>query len=419
MPLTRRQLSRRQLSQRQIYRRRRIAVFGAAALVLVTAVYLPFTLFAPLHAVQAVETTHEMLPAAAPMIDFPPYGASGLGAVGYDGVLAAAGTPDALPIASISKVVTALVVLDSKPLAPDAPGPTITFTTQDEVFYAEQLANDGVVEPATAGTSISQRNMMDAMLMASANNYAQSLASWAFGSEAAYADAARTWLAAHGFTKTVVNDATGMSAGNVSTVAELIELGKLAIADPIVSAIVATPTVDIPGVGVVENRNGLLGIDGIDGIKTGTLDEAGSCLLFSLDYPVGDTSVTLVGVVLGGPDHDTINAAIRSLLAQAETGFTQVTLATPDEEYGTYDTPWGEQAAAVPARAVTAVVWGSAPVGSTVQLDTVALAAQGTDVGDLTFTVGEKQYTVDLELDRPLTDPGPWWRLTHPALLLR
>jgi len=308
-------------------------------------------------------------------------------------------------------------VLDAHPLAVADPGPTITFTQQDEAFYAEQVANDGIVEAATAGTAISQRNMMDAMLMASANNYAQSLATWAFGSEAAYTDAARAWLAAHNLTQTVMLDASGMNPGNVSTVPDLINIAKLAIADPVVSAIVATPTITIPGIGVVDNRNALLGIDGIDGIKTGTLDEAGSCLLFSLDFAVADQTVTLVGVVLGGPDHDTINAAIRSLIGQAEAGFQQVTLTSTGDQYGVFDTAWGDEASAVPSEAVTAVVWTGAPIDSSVQLDAVTTAAQGTDVGDLRFTVGDMQYTVDLVLDRTLADPGPWWRLTHPSLL--
>jgi len=255
------------------------------------------------------------------------------------------------------------------------------------------------------------------MLMASANNYAQSLATWAFGSEAAYVDAAAGWLASHGFVSTVMNDATGMNPANVSTVSELVELGKLALADPIVSTIVATPTVDIPGIGVVDNRNGLLGVDGVDGIKTGTLDEAGSCLLFSADYAVGSETITIVGAVLGGPDHDTINAAIRGILAQAETGFTEVTLTTPDDEYAAYSTTWGDDAAAVPAEPLSAVSWAGTPVTSEVTLDSVTTAPAGTDIGDLVFTVGERQYSVDLTLDATIDDPGPWWRLGHPALL--
>src|SRR6187431_704880 len=120
------------LTRRQIYRRRRIAVFGAATLVLGTAFYLPLTLLAPVPAIEPVLVAHKVPAAVAPAVDFPPYGASGIGAVGYTGVLASAGTADPLPVASISKVVTALVVLETKPLAVDEPGPTITFSAVDE-----------------------------------------------------------------------------------------------------------------------------------------------------------------------------------------------------------------------------------------------------------------------------------------------
>ncbi len=405
------------LTRRQIFLRRRIAVFGGAALLLSTAFYLPFTLLAPLNAAEISAVSHEPVSVGAAAVDFPPYGASGFGAVGFDGVLASAGTSAPLPIASISKVVTALVVLDSKPLALDEPGPAITFSEIDEGFYFEQIANDGIVEAATPGTSISQRNMMDAMLMASANNYAQSLAAWAFGSEGAYVDAARVWLAANGLTSTTINDASGINPGNASTVSDLIALGKLAVANPIVSAIVATGVVDIPGIGLVENRNELLGIDGVDGIKTGTLDEAGSCLLFSVDFPVADETITIVGVVLGGPDHDTVNAAIRGLLAQAESGFQQVSLTTVADEYAEYTTAWGESASAVPEQNLSAVVWTGDEITVDVEREAVTVGEQGSDVGDLTFTVGEQSYTIDLELDRTISDPGGWWRLTHPTLL--
>ena len=66
-----------------------------------------------------------------PLIDFPPSGASGLGAIGYEGVLAQAGATTPLPIASISKVVSALVVLDAHPLALGESGPAVTMSAID------------------------------------------------------------------------------------------------------------------------------------------------------------------------------------------------------------------------------------------------------------------------------------------------
>ncbi len=406
------------LTRRQIYRRRRTVVFGGAALVLATGFYLPFTLLAPLPPVEPTLVAYSATSQTVPVIDFPAYGASGLGAVGYSGVLAQGGGAGPLPIASISKVVTALVVLDAKPLTVDESGPDVTFSAIDVGFYDEQVAQDGIVAPVYDGLVMTERNILNLALMASANNYAQTLAAWAFGSEAAYVQAASAWLKANGLTSTTIADATGINPTNTSTVADLIGLAKLAIADPVVSQIVATAAVEIPQIGVVSNRNALLGLDGIDGIKTGTLDEAGSCLLFSADHTIGTETVTLVGVVLGGPDHDTIDAAVRTLLTQADAGFRQVTLTTEGEPFADYVTSWGDEAAAVASRTATALVWSNAPVTAQTVADPVALAAAGAPAGRVTFTLGERQVSVPLRLDSNIDDPGPWWRLINPARLL-
>ncbi len=405
------------LTRRQIYRRRRIVVGGAAGIALGIAFYLPFTLLAPPPEVTTQEFAFEVPAAVQPAIDFPAYGASGLGALGYDGVLASGGAAGPLPIASISKVVTALVVLDAHPLAVGEAGPIATFTEVDEGFYNEQVANNGIVAYVSAGETMSQRNMLDVALMASANNYAQSVAAWAFGSEAAYVEAARAWLGENGLTGTVITDATGIQPTNVSTVADLIEIAKLALANPVLAQIISTPSVAIPTIGTIENRNALLGVDGVDGIKTGTLDEAGSCLLFSADHVVAGRSITLVGVVLGGPDHATINAAIRGLLAQADAGFREITLVEAGQVFAQFDTPWGDDATAVAVEPATAVAWAGAPITLDVQVDDVGLTGDGEDVGSLTFEYGEYSISVALELEGSLDDPGPWWRLANPLEL--
>lgn len=407
------------LTARQKFRRRRVVVFGGLAIALGAGFYLPFTLLAPLEPVTAHLDGWSAPTPTEPAISFPAYGASGVGAVGYDGVLESAGVTSPLPIASISKVITSLVVLGSKPLTGVGdPGPTLTFSEVDENFYAQQLAIDGVVAEVHAGQQLSERNVLDLMLMASANNYAESLATWAFGSEGAYADAANAWLKAGGFTQTVVHDATGTDPGNTSTVGDLIGIGKLAIADPVIAQIVSTATLDVPGIGVVENRNALVGIDGIDGIKTGTLDEAGSCLLFSAHEQVGSEVITLVGVVLGGPDHPTVDAAVRTLIAGAVAGFHQVTLATAGEEFANWQTEWGDHASGVAAEDASAVIWADTPVTLAIRADQVRLAKDGSGVGTLVFTAGTRAISVPLELDGTIADPGPWWRLVNPFSML-
>lgn len=404
-------------ARRRMYRRRRLVVFGGGSIALVLAFFLPIALLAPLPEVPATTVSPAVPELAAPAISFPAYGASGIGAVGYDGVLASAGATTALPIASITKVVTALVVLEAHPLAAGEPGPTITFGPADEQYYDDMVAQDGIVAPVSSGATISQRALLDVTLMASANNYAQSLAAWAFGSEAAYVEAAREWLRREGLTGTTIVDATGINPANTSTIADLVELGTRAVAHPIVSAIVATRTVEVAGVGTVTNRNLLLGVNGVDGIKTGTLDESGACLLFSQDIVVDGETITIVGAVLGGPDHPSLAATVQALLAQADSGFQRVELIAAGTPLATYTTVWGDEVEAVAMRSASIVTWTGMTVQTELTADPLRLGDAGDDVGDLTFTVGDREVVVDVELATAIEDPGPWWRLTNPFRL--
>ena len=406
------------LTRAQIYRRRRVAVFGGLAAVLVVLLYLPTTLLAP---VSAAEFRPAELPPittvpAAPA--FPAYGGGAIGAVGWDGVLAASGDTAPRPIASITKVVTALVVLDAHPLAAGETGPTIETTSADVALYDSYLARNGKVVSVRPGLQFTQREMLDLVLIESANNYAETLATWAFGSHRAYVDAAAAWVAAHGLTQTTIVDSTGMSPDNRSSTADLVTLGKLALEHPVVAEIVATPTMQLHDIGRLDNTNGLLGMGGVDGIKTGTLDEAGACLLFAADIPIGGETVTVVGAVLGAEDHDQLDTDVQALLASVTPGFQEITLATDGEVVGSYTSEWGDRSDLVVVGDHRTVVWSDAPVAATVDSREVHLADAGSDAGVLRVTVAGESTDITLRLADRIDDPGPWWRLSNPVALL-
>ena len=404
-------------SRRQILRRRRVVVFGAAAVLLGTLFYLPLTLLAPLGSVDAAVAPVEVAAQPAAALEWPALGASAVGAIGYDGVLGTGGNDAAAPIASISKIISALVVLQSKPLALGDAGPDITFTAKDVAIRDAYRAINGATEPVSAGLVLSQRQVMDVMLVESANNYAESLVTWAFGSVDEFVPVANEWLKTNGLTSTSITEPTGMSAKNVSTASDLVALGKLALANPVISAIVGTSTETVPGVGDLKNSNNLLGTDGIRGIKTGTLDEAGACLLFAADYVVGGETITIVGAVLGGVDHKSLNVAVKALLADVEESFRVVPLTTAGQPFGSYTTPWGDTANLVATKDTSAVVWSDRAVTTKVEAENVGVAKKGDDVGEVTFTVDGELITVPLELAATIDDPGPLWRLTNPAAL--
>jgi D-alanyl-D-alanine carboxypeptidase (penicillin-binding protein 5/6) len=407
-------VSNRPLTRKQVFRRRRIAVFGGLAVLLTAGFYVPSAAAADVPDAIPAVSTPEVAASPAVVPDFPDFGRGAIGAVGFDGVLAASGDQTAFPIASITKVITALVVLDAKPIAAGEAGPDIQFTQADVDTYYDVLAQNGSLEPVTAGQVMSERQTLETMLIPSANNYAVSLARWAYGSVDAYLAAARTWLDAHGLHDTVVVDPNGLSAGNQSTPPNLVELGKLALADPTIAAIVAMPSATEPSIGQIDNTNKLLGTDGVDGIKTGTTDEAGACLLFSTDVAVGSQTVTLVGVVLGAPTHPVLDRGVLALLDSVRPGFREVPLTTKGDAYATYRTRWGEKAKAVAATTATALTWSDTPVTANVTVSPLEEGAAGSDVGSLVFTVGAKTVTVPLKLDATIDEPDLWWRLSNP-----
>jgi len=402
-------------TRRQVYHRRRIAVFGVLAILIASIAYLTTTGLAPVSASAAALTEPAALTQAAAVPVWPTDGAGAIGAVGYEGVLGASGEQGSVPIASITKMVTALVILQAKPLAGDDPGPQITFTDDDVDIYYDAVAENGSVAPVVSGMVLSQREAFETMLLPSANNYSVSLAVWAFGSVDAYLDAAAGFLAANGLTGTTVADTSGISAESVSSPADLVAIGKLVVANPVLASIVAMPSAEIPTVGTVTNTNKLLGIDGVDGIKTGTTDEAGACLLFAVDVPVGDTTVTLVGVVLGGDTHPELNQTILTLIDSVTPGFRQVELVTAGATFGSYSTPWGQTGQAVAETSESAVVWSDTPISTVVDVDQITLGSAGESVGTVEVSVGSQTVTVPLVLDTTITDPGPFWRWTHPG----
>ncbi|WP_349898109.1 D-alanyl-D-alanine carboxypeptidase family protein [Parafrigoribacterium soli] len=400
------------------YALRRVTAVAGVTVLLATGIYLPLTLLAPIAPV-AAEVQHsgsETQPAA--QLSWPGVAASAIGAVGFPGTLAASGSTQPRSIASITKVITSLVVLSVRPLALGDSGPAIQFTEQDAALVKAYRDRDGTTKPVRAGMVLSQLQVNEVMLIASANNYAESYSTWAFGSQEKFLDAAAAWLTAHGMNDTTLLDSSGMNPGNRSTAADLVTLGKLALADPVVAMIVATKSVSVPGVGDIKNSNRLLGHGGVDGIKTGTLDAAGACLLFSTEFTVGSHRVTMVGVALGGADHPSLDTAVRSLIATAKRGFHDVSLSKKGQSFASYSTAWKTKVRAIASASRSVLVWANTPITATVTSEPISLTRAGATVGSVDFSVRGKKISVPLKLDKGLDDPGALWRLGNPVALL-
>ncbi len=378
-------------------------------------------LFWPVQAVQAsiatYNNTNTQKADIVPTINWPTYGQSAIGTL--DGnIISTAGDQTPVPIASITKVITALTVLKHKPLTVGQPGPTITFSAEDAERYNYYYLRGGTIAKSDAGLQITQYQMLQGILISSANNYADTLALWAFGSMDAYLNAAQKYLADHNLSSTTVADASGFSPDSKSTASDLVTLGKLALSHPVVAEIVSQKTATIPGVGTLHNTNLLVGTEGIIGIKTGTTDEAGSCLLFAARYTIGNTPVTLIGATLGGPNHSTLARDVLNILESTKNGFQEIKLASIGQRFATYNTPWEKEAHAIASKNIKVVMWPGAEVKQKVTVSPLKPGKNPKYIGSVTFTVNGQTLSTDLMLDRPLEKPELLWRLAHPAQII-
>ena len=179
-----------------------------------------------------------------------------------------------VPIASLTKLMTAMVVLDSKPDM-DAPI-SIDKTDVDMLKHSPSRV--------PVGAEIARRDVLQLALMSSDNRAAASLARTYPGGPAAFKLAVNAKIKALGLTQTVIEEPTGLSPNNRSTATDLVKMATAASAYPDIRRI-TTDTKDIINIKgrkvEYHNTNRLVGAKGWDvGLsKTGYTEEAGRCLI--------------------------------------------------------------------------------------------------------------------------------------------
>ena len=389
--------------------------------------YVAWALNAPLPQPEVAWQTPDVPTPPAATIALPVEGSAAISVAGADeylgaeasGIWMTSGSPDPRPIASISKLITALVILDAKPLASaDDPGPTIAFGEADRDLFDKYYVLGATVAEMPRGTSLSLHDALATMLIPSASNYAEAVSTWAFGSQSGFMNAARRWLAANGLTGTTFVEPTGISPRNTSTPSDMIAIGKLAAANPVIAQIAATPSVTLPGPGALTNTNGLLGSSGITGLKTGTLGEGNYTLLYTATLDIGtDLPLSVTGVALGGFSRDSVSNGVINLLDSIRGGFNTVPLTARGDEVGTYSTVWGSAGRMVVLDSASIRTWSDTPITVAMDTSTPKTYKDGESVGTITWSAGPNTATVDVTLDGGIEQPTAWWRLTHPGEL--
>jgi D-alanyl-D-alanine carboxypeptidase (penicillin-binding protein 5/6) len=283
-----------------------VVVFAALAARILT---LPFP---------AAETTVDIasrgrLAGVAPALAWPAAGQAAL-ATATGTVIGSSGPELSVPVASVTKIMTAYVVLRDHPLGPGSRGPALTISPAEAARLPAEIAAGDSVLAVHAGERLDELDALQALLLPSADNIADALARFDAGTIAAFVAEMNAAARRLGMTSTVYADASGLDPRSRSTAEDQLRLARAAMALPVFAGIVGRRSAGIPGIGTVVNFNHLVGRYGFTGIKTGSTDLAGGCLIFSVTRPVGAESYTIVGAVLGQRHGSYVSAALQAAL---------------------------------------------------------------------------------------------------------
>ncbi len=182
------------------------------------------------------------------------------------------------PIASITKLMTSMVVLDAN-LAPD------------EIIYIDAADYDSIKHTSSRlgmGTGLPRLDMLRLALMSSENRAAAALGRAYPGGSEAFIAAMNRKAVELGMWKTRFVDTTGLSSENVSTAEDLAKMVKGAYEYPLIREFTTTAAHEVATAagrslqfrnsnGLVKNPTWEIGLS-----KTGYISEAGRCLVMQV-----------------------------------------------------------------------------------------------------------------------------------------
>jgi serine-type D-Ala-D-Ala carboxypeptidase (penicillin-binding protein 5/6) len=191
---------------------------------------------------------------------------------------------DKLPPASTVKIMTALITLQRANL--------------DDVVQvsAHAAGTEGSRMGLTQGERLTVRELLYGLLLPSGNDAAVALAEHVAGDEQAFVELMNETASDLGMRGTRFTSPHGLGdPGETISATDLVSVTRAALTYPVFAEIVATATSDVAGHKLVNTNELLTTFQGADGVKTGTTDEAGECIVASVTRDGHRLLVVLLG----------------------------------------------------------------------------------------------------------------------------
>lgn len=309
-----------------------------------------------------------------------------------------------MPTASTTKMILSLAVMQKKPFNVGEKGETIEISQNDYDKYLWYVNNSGSNTPVQIGEQITEYDALTAVLLASSNNMADTLANWAFGSHEEYRTFAINMLQEWGINNTTIGeDASGYHDTTTSTPSDLAIIGQKVLENPVLAEIVGKKTAVIPVAGEVHNTNSLLGINNIVGIKTGYIgDASGYCLVTG--YKEQEHIITTA--LLGADTREISFNESLNLVKTTQEMLKPQRLIAKDQIVGYYDTWW---AGKVPIRTeedFDEIIYNDIEKTADINMDE-------TKDGTFNFKIANNNYTIPIKADDFKESPSLIERIMH------
>lgn len=395
---------------------------GAIALVIILAIVglgimCTFRFNSPIPTVSITTTTQNIALPGELSVAFPDQGQSAVGTDTF-GVMAASPDQAPIPIASVAKIMTAYIVLKDHPLQPGEEGPSLTMTAEDVAGYKYALQNNHSFLPVALGEKLTERQLLQGLMLPSGNNIAETLGRWVAGSNEAFIDRMNETANALGMNNTHYADASGANEATVSNSIDQIKIAKAAMQDPAFREIVAMPQAVLPVVGKVYNINSMLGKHGIVGIKTGSGVIAGGCFVSATPIVNGSEKHYIIAAVLGSRKYNqNLKSALEAnvqILDQVRQQFELFNLAPPENGFGKITTPWHTESDLVVSETIQVFGYPGMKVAYSIDpLDIELPAAPGTDVATLKIQIGQTSKTFTMQNKDQIDPPSLLWKLVR------
>ncbi|MGW3372477.1 serine hydrolase [Streptomyces hydrogenans] len=352
-----------------------------------------------------------------------PWPGEGQGAVEVEGVgsMGTYGPQKPAPIASVTKTMTAYVILRDHPIKGKKQGPEIKI---DKKAADQAKAVHESTAPVKEGQTYTEKELLQLLMIPSANNVARLLARWDAGSEQAFVDKMNAAAKDLGMTQSRYTDPSGLLDSTVSTPQDQLKLAKAVMQYDVFREIVDMPNATIEGVGYIENNNSrLLLKSGVSGIKTGSSTPAGGNLLWSANTIVDDKPRRVLGIVMGAQNAETLNKKLElsldysyELIKKAQDGVTSAAVVKKGQVVGYVDDGLGGRTPVVATKEIKAIGWPGLKVKLALTDGGKAVPHTG-KAGDVVGTVsigeGAGKVSAPVALQADLLEPGFDKKLTR------